>query len=305
MSARIHTHTSNRAKPPQRVQPDKKAVFKSVLESPYRIQWPYVPLNLQNTILARLLSVLEGVSEYNSAKDKAHRHGKRARRDSNASRIRKKIKAHDQTAVQTDAISDMVVDSASTDAVAVPPKPPILDHIVVGINEITRRLETQIRDLRTAVKVSSKEIQSLSDSRREIKLIFVCRDDIDPQLLISHIPHLIGTYNSARPSEPIKTVALPKDSEGTLANVMGLRRAAILAFDAECPTIDEFQSLLQPISAIAAPWLTAGDELVPTHIKQLRTSAPADMKASKEQRVAGRKAAKEAKKGKSEAKVTT
>ncbi len=35
------------------------------------------------------------------------------------------------------------------------------------------------------------------------------------------------------------------------------------------------------------------EDLVPTHIKQVRTSAPKDMKASREQRVKGRAAAKE------------
>ncbi|KAJ8702229.1 RNase P and RNase MRP subunit [Pleurotus ostreatus] len=180
MSARIHTHTSNRAKPPPRAPPENKVVFKSVLESPYRIHWPSVPLNLQNTILARLLSVLEGVSEYNSARDKAHRDGKRVRRDSSVSRTKKKLKAHDGIAVQNDGISDLVVDNPSADTVAIHPKPPILEHVIVGINEVTRRLESQIRGLRTAVKVSSEGAHSLSDSRREIKVVFVCRDDIDP-----------------------------------------------------------------------------------------------------------------------------
>lgn len=40
--------------------------------------------------------------------------------------------------------------------------------------------------------------------------------------------------------------------------------------------------------------------LVPTHVKQIRTSAPKDMKVSKEARLEGRKAAKTRKQKKSQ-----
>ena len=47
------------------------------------------------------------------------------------------------------------------------------------------------------------------------------------------------------------------------------------------------QSMLEPIPILAASWLsnaTPVRTLIPTHIKQLRTSAPKDMKAAKEAR---------------------
>lgn len=55
-------------------------------------------------------------------------------------------------------------------------------------------------------------------------------------------------------------------------------------------------TLLDTIPTLAAPWLSNAaqhQQLIPTHIKQVRTSAPKDMKAAKEQRVAGKASAKQ------------
>lgn len=56
-----------------------------------------------------------------------------------------------------------------------------------------------------------------------------------------------------------------------------------------------FATLLDTIPTLAAPWLSNAvhHQLIPTHIKQVRTSAPKDMKAAKEQRVAGKASAKQ------------
>lgn len=60
--------------------------------------------------------------------------------------------------------------------------------------------------------------------------------------------------------------------------------------------------LLTSLPILTASWLSAEvataelrrtTPIVPTHIKQLRTTAPKDMKAAKEKRAAGRAAAKE------------
>ena len=48
------------------------------------------------------------------------------------------------------------------------------------------------------------------------------------------------------------------------------------------------KSLLDKVPIVTAPWLSQADTshtLIPTHIKQLRTTAPKDMKAAKEARI--------------------
>jgi ribonuclease P/MRP protein subunit POP3 len=74
------------------------------------------------------------------------------------------------------------------------------------------------------------------------------------------------------------------------------------------PDLEDFQSLLGSVPAFRASWLSPSvlpsnpitgaldPLLVPTHIKQLRTTMPKDMKASKEQRTKGRAGAKRRKK---------
>lgn len=66
-------------------------------------------------------------------------------------------------------------------------------------------------------------------------------------------------------------------------------------------------SLVAPVPVLSASWLSTevaaaqlkpSTPIIPTHIKQLRTTAPKDMKAAKEQRVAGRAAAKKKQKEK-------
>ena len=66
------------------------------------------------------------------------------------------------------------------------------------------------------------------------------------------------------------------------------------------PDLEAFRSLLDSVPILRAPWLTQpehtsrsnpgelGTLLVPTHIKQLRTTVPKDMRAAKEQRTKGR-----------------
>jgi len=74
------------------------------------------------------------------------------------------------------------------------------------------------------------------------------------------------------------------------------------------PELDAFQSLLDSVPVLRAAWLSQpehtsnsnpgelGALLVPTHIKQLSTTVPKDMKAAKDQRANSRAEAKRRKK---------
>jgi len=180
--------------------------------------------------------------------------------------------------------------------------PSILQHLTIGINQVTRKLESQIKASRQTVVISDQgAVSSEFPSQQGIKVVFVCRADIDPPMLIDHLPHLVSACNSSRkPPDFMKLVPLPKGAEFTLAAAMGLRRVAVIAVDSTAPELSSFNSLLQSVPTLTAPWLLhtpktsikQAKDLVPTHIKQVRTSAPKDMKAVKGQRAKGR-AAKE------------
>ncbi|KAF8740413.1 KRI1-like family, partial [Rhizoctonia solani] len=187
--------------------------------------------------------------------------------------------------------ADSKADESTSHTAPTIPLPPLLNHCVFGINEVTRRLESQIHP-----DVLGAEIASNATSKPKLRFVVVCRTDVDPPILIEHLPVLVASCNSAIPSSSedsmfIKLVTLPMGGEHTLAEVVGLRRVAVMALDAETPGLERLESLLSSITPLRASWLAPPSnisqepkELIPTHVKQLKTSAPKDMKAHREKR---------------------
>ncbi|THV07524.1 hypothetical protein K435DRAFT_772431 [Dendrothele bispora CBS 962.96] len=310
-TVKVHTHVSNRAKPKQTAE--KKVVFKPVLDNPLRIYWPSVPVNLQNLVLSVLVSFLDGLSQHH----RIHRKRKREPTSDSAStnkkrKLRKEASSTDQNDISMEALQNgpdlnMTAgepsESGSTthepnDTSAEVPK--ILGHFITGINAVTKRLESQVQSVRLTSSGASVV------SYPPIKLVLACRADVDPPILIDHLPHLVATCNSSKPVDPVILVPLPKGAEFTLADALGVRRAAVLSFDVNTPGLSSLTSLLESVPILSASWLTLTSTaplkpppLIQTHIKQLRTTAPKDMKAAKQQRIEGRAAAKEKRKKKS------
>ncbi|KAJ4485819.1 hypothetical protein J3R30DRAFT_3442152 [Lentinula aciculospora] len=302
MSVKVHTHASNRARPNQ---PEKKVAFKGVLDNPFRLQWPSVPVNLQNLVLAQILSLLDGVLEYQHARSESNKKRKREELEKVVPR-NKKRKAEATTndlenppATTPDSdpnptFNDMKVNIAHLDP------PAILAHLTMGINQVTKRLEELVR-------IRRGRIVNEGLSSPGIRIIFVCRADVNPPMLIDHLPHLVAAYNSTEPPDPILLVPLPQGAEPTLAEVMCLRRVAVLAVNSDASGLSTILSLVTSVPILTASWLSTkvavaelkrSTLIIPTHIKQLRTTAPRDMKATKEQRAAGRAAAKQKKRKK-------
>jgi ribonuclease P/MRP protein subunit POP3 len=130
---------------------------------------------------------------------------------------------------QSSAAND-VLSSSPTNGTSTLEPPKILQHLSVGINEVTKRLESQIQQNRVTV-VTTADDSKLASPRPHLKFILVCRSDIDPPLLIDHLPHLVAAYNSTQTDEPVKLVPLPKGAESSLAQTLGLRRAAVVGID--------------------------------------------------------------------------
>lgn len=108
-------------------------------------------------------------------------------------------------------------------------------HFVVGINTVTRALESQLRATRKHVIMGnpSQNHDQLPppSAPSPIVVVFVCYADVDPSALVAHIPYLVAGCNSPRNvTQPIKLVPLPKGSETTISQILGVRRAAAVAF---------------------------------------------------------------------------
>ncbi|KAF9041745.1 hypothetical protein BDZ89DRAFT_1060110, partial [Hymenopellis radicata] len=321
MSAKTHTHGTNREKPQKAKDKEKKVVFKSVLDNPFRIRWPSVPINMQNLILAQIISLLEDLSTYNRVRsDESRKRKREAHTEQTARKKRKTEKEATASNLESDAMdaeanpppeNDAPGSSSSTKLPnAHPPAPRIQKHLVVGINAVTKRLEYQIQKARHTVTVSTTPPSvPLTDlPLPSIKYLFVCRADVDPPILIDHLPHLVASYNSAKPSDPIKLVPLPKGAEFTLAECLSVRRVAAFAFDSEMNDLSTLAPLVESIESLTASWLVpipTSAPVIPTHIKQVRTSAPTNMKAAKEERNTGRANAKKKRKEKKKGQAQT
>ncbi|KAJ3998522.1 hypothetical protein F5050DRAFT_1744372 [Lentinula boryana] len=296
MSVKVHTHGSNRERS---YQTEKKVVFKGVFDSPFRIHWPSISVNLQNLVLAQVLSLLNGVSEYQRTRLQLLK--KRKREQSEKARPRKKKReTEDDLENSSTTAADSGSSFTSTDMqtdITFPNPPAILAHLTTGINQVTKRLEVLVRTRRGGIV--DKDTHPIG-----IRIVLVCRADVNPPMLIDHFPHLVAAYNSTKPPDPILLVSLPQGAEHTLSEVMGIRRVAVMAINSEAPALSSLLSLVTSVPILTASWLATevavaelkrSTPIIPTHIKQLRTTTPKDMKAAKVQRTSGRAAAKEKK----------
>lgn len=175
----------------------------------------------------------DGIFNYRHERGIDNRKRKRGRNEAAQGAKKRKFDVEaDNAEIEVDKVS--ATEEASSTRTVIPEPPSTLQHLILGINEVTRRLEAQISSYRRTVTVSD-ETATLSEplSQSAIKVIFVCRADINPSILVDHIPHLVAACNAASRKTPnfIKLVPLPKGAEFTLAQALGLRRVAVMAVD--------------------------------------------------------------------------
>jgi ribonuclease P/MRP protein subunit POP3 len=197
---------------------------------------PSVPTNVQNSILALVIALMEGIAGYHVNRGKGSR---KRKREHELGPTQKKRRMDNEIAdssmevisgeTQSGAAGDVLL-SSPTDGTSVLEPPKILQHLTVGINEVTKRLESQIQQSRVTV-VTTAEASRIAIPRPHLKFILVCRSDIDPPLLIDHLPHLVAAHNSNQTDDVVKLVPLPKGAESSLAQALGLRRAAVVGID--------------------------------------------------------------------------
>ncbi|KAF9245811.1 hypothetical protein BU15DRAFT_40445 [Melanogaster broomeanus] len=218
--ARPHNHLSNRAK--VRSALERKPVFKSVLENPFQIKWPSVPVNVQNLFLARLMTTLENIP--------SRFHTSRTTVQISPSLQGNGVTASGETTIpdEVECENPQTPDGVSTGhGSAAPP------HFIIGINQVTRALECQLRLSRrhTIISTSSEHSDQLEvpSESPTLAIVFVCCADVDPPALVDHVPHLIAGCNSTKDVQQIvKLVPLPKGSESTISQTLGIRRAAVI-----------------------------------------------------------------------------
>ncbi|KAI9512500.1 hypothetical protein F5148DRAFT_973309 [Russula earlei] len=277
-AAKVYTNTSRRASHKQSI--DRRPVYKSVLANPFHVDCPTVSSSLQQSILTRLTALFDGVAA----------HYQLARNTQKEAHVNMATSAsHEQTESYVDETNQELLHQS-------PSPPPIISHMRAGINSVTKVLEREVRSGRQTVITPGTAVDQKQFLTR---VIFICHADLDTPALVAHLPQLVALCNSARSEDAIiKVVQLPAGASTALANVLGyLKRVSVLALDDLTPGLGQLEPLLATVPDPPASWIRSirGVALEPSHVKQLLTTAPKDMRAAKERRAKGRAAAKEKK----------
>ncbi|KAF8331401.1 uncharacterized protein EI90DRAFT_3057834 [Cantharellus anzutake] len=335
--ARVHTYQGIRSKKSSKPGQDKrdardgKSVFKSVLDDPFQISWPFVPNNVQNIIFAALTELVQdsGVPEYHISRDKAHRKGRYKKqrqhkpvRVSNSSNKRKREEPDIEVGrqpklrkmeheISNEPAPNVGIEDSNVSPIPSPPSPPsLLSHVKFGVNEVTKQLDAYVLSAR----------KEPTDSRPTTIYVFACPYDVNPPSLLSHLPMLVAVCNATFRSWNIQSKVLlipfPKGSEVHLAHAIKQRRISIMSLNSNAQGMDRLSEACSPLPILSAPWLVSPERLgtkgpktpglsdearlhgspsaplLPTCIKQIRTTAPKDMRAAKEARIRGRAEAK-------------
>jgi ribonuclease P/MRP protein subunit POP3 len=198
---------------------------------------PSVPANVQNAILAHLVDILDGVADFRRKSCTSSKKRKRSSEIAYGSLHRnvKRRAASGKSAVLGQDAPVEQCPSTLPDHVEKPESPKILESLTYGVNAVTKQLERQIENSRSKIILKSASVTGTTEEVLDpIRYLFVCRADVDPPMLIGHLPHLVATYNALRRQDlsPVTLATLPKGAEATLAQVMGVRRLAVLAIDA-------------------------------------------------------------------------
>ncbi|CAG8578476.1 8694_t:CDS:2 [Racocetra fulgida] len=225
----------------------RKTVFKAVLNSPYTVKWSVNNILCflldQNSFICQLFRpevsledqqlILEELCELNR---------------------RKGVTIDDETATSSKSIS-------------LPPPPPILSRIVIGINDVTRHLEQSINP-----NIKRKYVQGFSDPListnpnnqltnpspiviqnehlTSLRMIFVCKADILPPHLCAHLPIMSSI------ARDVLLVPLPSGAEELISNKLGIKRTSCIGVKIKTPEFDVIYKLAKDkVGPVNAPWL--------------------------------------------------
>lgn len=197
---------------------------------------PTISLNVQNSILACAVQSFCNVAQYNLDREQSSTKRRRSRMRRQQGRSFKEVKSTTHEATPGEA--PMEIEDALSNPIS---EPLVRQHVVVGINEVTRTLENLASSYRIAVTpnaVRHGDVVPSSLTPRSIsRLVIACRGDVDPPILIDHLPNLVAACNSAHKalnsvdSEKIWLVPMSKGAESTLAGALRLRRASVILIE--------------------------------------------------------------------------
>jgi len=163
--------------------------------------------------------------------------------------------------------------------ISAPPPPEISGSIVVGLNNITRSLESLSRSSKppNAPYPPGGERDSLIDDARHFSAIFVLRSS-QPPILHSHLPQLIATASLAHPNlSATRLVQLPKGCGPRLCDALGLPRVSFIGILEGAPHSKSLVDLVREcVPEIQIPWMqeVTASKYLQVKINAIQTFAP-------------------------------
>jgi len=174
---------------------------------------PTISPDLQESILLQLITLLDGVAAYYQLTRNARKQARLATTSCH----------HKQT--ETD------VAQTSTESSFQPiSAPPIIPHITVGINEVTKVLEMEIRSRRRVIVTSDTPFDT---TQSLTSVVFICHADLDNPAIVAHLPQLIALCNSGRlHGRKIMVVPLANGAQSSIADALGYtKRVSVMTLD--------------------------------------------------------------------------
>jgi ribonuclease P/MRP protein subunit POP3 len=184
------------------------------------------------------------------------------------------------------------------EATSKPPVPEISSFVVVGLNSITRYLESSSQaskpkqSMEGATNETSTREPAMEENSNDAKVsrildkpqnsthfsaIFVLRSS-QPSILHSHLPQLIATASKARPDLPATgLVQLPKNCDARLCQALELSRVSFIGLLEGAPHSKALVDLVRDcVSEVEIPWLQEVKKAnyLPVKINVIETLAP-------------------------------
>lgn len=139
-----------------------------------------------------------------------------------------------------------------------PPAPPIADHIKIGLNTVTRCLEstaTQYIPVPLANHMCHLQDSVASGPKTTLAVVILSKTKSD--LMYSHLPMLCATASANCTEEAsIRLVILDNSAETRLAESLGLPRVGVLGVVAGDTAVKPFINYVRShVEPVHIPWL--------------------------------------------------
>ncbi|KAK9458199.1 hypothetical protein V1511DRAFT_492004 [Dipodascopsis uninucleata] len=221
----------------------RKIVFRPVLDNPYtRVLWPEVSQEDSKLFMDLLKGILEPIGAYFDY----------LKSDSESTGKGKKRKRPAKNAT-SDKSTNMKY-----------PKPAILARLTLGLTNTTKLLEQQSAKW----KSQGNEPKEEHSPSRKIDIVFICRADTNPALLVSHFPLLCTSSNP-----PVKLVQLPKGSMAQLAKWTGIEELAVIGLRSGSKATEVLDQMVnEKVREVVLPWKQM--DYRPVNIKHILTTVP-------------------------------